>query len=58
MQDFLLSATKSSKSAEEEEAALTAVITWLRFSSSRLLTWNRNYNIKPREISTAQVSFY
>ncbi|PNH11039.1 Alpha-glucan water dikinase, chloroplastic [Tetrabaena socialis] len=25
-----------------------------RLSSQRLLVWNRNYNIKPREISTAQ----
>jgi alpha-glucan, water dikinase len=31
-----------------------AVATWLRLSAMRLLTWNRNYNIKPREIATAQ----
>ena len=34
--------------------ALVAVATWLRLSAMRLLTWNRNYNIKPREIATAQ----
>ena len=28
---------------------------WLRFSAQRLLVWNKNYNIKPREISAAQV---
>ena len=37
------------------EESLTAILTWLRFSSARLLTWNRNYNVKPREISAAQV---
>lgn len=34
-------------------AGLVAVTVWLRFSSLRLLTWNRNYNVKPREISAA-----
>ena len=43
------------KSVEEQEGDVVAVLTWLRFSSSRLLTWNKNYNIKPREISAAQV---
>jgi len=27
---------------------------WLRYSSTRKLTWQRNYNIKPRELSSAQ----
>jgi hypothetical protein len=34
-------------------SGLVAVTVWLRFSSLRLLTWNRNYNVKPREISAA-----
>jgi hypothetical protein len=34
-------------------AGLVAVTVWLRFSSLRLLTWNHNYNVKPREISAA-----
>ncbi|KAG2427905.1 hypothetical protein HYH02_014507 [Chlamydomonas schloesseri] len=38
----------------EAEAALAALTAWLRLSSARLLVWNRNYNVKPREISTAQ----
>lgn len=37
--------------------ALAALTVWLRFSAARLLTWNRNYNVKPREISAAQVLF-
>jgi len=39
-----------------EVTKLMAVAVWLRLSAMRLLTWNRNYNIKPREISAAQVS--
>ena len=50
-----MAATSSGDPTEEQEASLVAILTWLRFSSSRLLTWNRNYNIKPREISAAQV---
>jgi len=34
-------------------AGLVAVTVWLRLSSLRLLTWNHNYNVKPREISAA-----
>ena len=48
-------AVTSGGKPSEEEASLVAILTWLRFSSSRLLTWNKNYNIKPREISAAQV---
>ena len=36
-------------------SALVAIAVWLRYSAARHLTWNRNYNIKPREISAAQV---
>ena len=34
-------------------AALGAVALWLRLSALRLLRWNVNYNVKPREISAA-----
>jgi hypothetical protein len=57
VQELVLAATSSGKPIEEQEGALVAVLTWLRFSSSRLLTWNKKYNIKPREISAAQVSY-
>ena len=50
-----MAATSGGKPTEEQEASLVAILTWLRFSSSRLLTWNKNYNIKPREIGAAQV---
>lgn len=49
-------ASSSSSTASKGAAAmsgLVAVTVWLRFSSLRLLTWNHNYNVKPREISAA-----
>lgn len=36
-------------------ASVAAILVWMRFSAARHLTWNRNYNVKPREISAAQV---
>lgn len=42
---------------QADAGALAAVGMWLRFSSARLLLWNRDYNVKPREISAAQVGF-
>lgn len=34
--------------------ALALLYVWLRFSSIRQLTWQRNYNTKPRELAHAQ----
>jgi alpha-glucan,water dikinase len=36
------------------EAAVVVLFAWLRFMATRQLVWNRNYNVKPREISAAQ----
>lgn len=33
---------------------LAIIYVWLRFSATRQLTWQRNYNTKPRELSHAQ----
>lgn len=41
----------------EGELALIGMLVWLRFMSCRHLTWNKNYNVKPREISEAQDRF-
>eukprot|EP00192_Tetraselmis_astigmatica_P006552 CAMPEP_0117678226 /NCGR_PEP_ID=MMETSP0804-20121206/17184_1 /TAXON_ID=1074897 /ORGANISM="Tetraselmis astigmatica, Strain CCMP880" /LENGTH=797 /DNA_ID=CAMNT_0005487599 /DNA_START=119 /DNA_END=2509 /DNA_ORIENTATION=- len=40
--------------SQDVVGGLPALVCWLRFSAARHLTWNRNYNIKPREISAAQ----
>jgi len=34
--------------------AAAKIFVWLRYSSTRQLTWQRNYNVKPRELSSAQ----
>ena len=33
---------------------IAKVFVWLRFSQLRQLTWQRNYNVKPRELSSSQ----
>lgn len=40
--------------AGREESKLLATALWLRLAAARLLVWNHNYNVKPREISAAQ----
>ncbi|KAI3992894.1 hypothetical protein MKX01_034244 [Papaver californicum] len=41
----------------EGQLGLIGVLVWLRFMACRQLTWNKNYNVKPREISAAQDAF-
>eukprot|EP00897_Mesotaenium_endlicherianum_P000721 jgi/Mesen1/1064/ME000123S00237 len=36
------------------ELGMAAVLVWYRYMATRQLTWNKNYNVKPREISAAQ----
>jgi alpha-glucan,water dikinase len=48
-------ATELTETAKfEGELGLAGILVWMRFMATRQLTWNRNYNVKPREISTAQ----
>ncbi|GLT60579.1 hypothetical protein SLA2020_333400 [Shorea laevis] len=41
----------------EGELGLIGIFVWMRFMACRHLTWNKNYNVKPREISDAQDRF-
>jgi len=41
-------------SAKKALAAASKIYVWLRYSSQRKLTWQRNYNVKPKELSEAQ----
>ncbi|CAN1825825.1 Alpha-glucan water dikinase 2 [Linum perenne] len=41
----------------EGELGFIGILVWLRFMACRHLTWNKNYNVKPREISEAQDRF-
>jgi len=36
--------------------AMADIYVWMRYSASRQLTWQRNYNTQPRILSAAQVS--
>jgi alpha-glucan, water dikinase len=40
--------------AQDDPEALALLFVWLRFSAIRQLTWQRNYNTKPRELAHAQ----
>eukprot|EP00172_Hildenbrandia_rubra_P001632 Plantae.Rhodophyta-Hildenbrandia_rubra.ctg2205.p1 GENE.Plantae.Rhodophyta-Hildenbrandia_rubra.ctg2205~~Plantae.Rhodophyta-Hildenbrandia_rubra.ctg2205.p1 ORF type:complete len:1361 (+),score=243.71 Plantae.Rhodophyta-Hildenbrandia_rubra.ctg2205:378-4460(+) len=40
----------------EDQDAWAAIYVWLRYSQARVLTWQRHYNTKPRELSHAQLS--
>ncbi|KAH9319028.1 hypothetical protein KI387_020797, partial [Taxus chinensis] len=42
------------KAKDEGELGLAGILVWMRFMATRQLTWNKNYNVKPREISSAQ----
>ncbi|OIW14562.1 hypothetical protein TanjilG_14948 [Lupinus angustifolius] len=37
----------------EGKLGLIGILVWFRFMACRHLTWNKNYNVKPREISEA-----
>ena len=39
---------------EDKPAAMAAIYVWLRYSATRHLTWQRNYNTQPRILSAAQ----
>src|SRR6202022_3197094 len=39
---------------QDDVEGLALLYTWLRFSATRQLDWQRNYNTKPRELSHAQ----
>ncbi|KAL7196896.1 hypothetical protein ACSBR1_036832 [Camellia fascicularis] len=36
------------------ELGFAGILVWMRFMATRQLIWNKNYNVKPREISRAQ----
>ncbi|GBG63702.1 hypothetical protein CBR_g39013 [Chara braunii] len=54
MHRFNLAAGFLQAAKSEGELALAAVFIWLRFMATRQLIWNKNYNVKPRELSAAQ----
>jgi len=49
-----LTATCMQGSPEDVEGAMASIFVWLRYSSARHLTWQRNYNTQPRILGEAQ----
>ncbi|KAI8548466.1 hypothetical protein RHMOL_Rhmol07G0275800 [Rhododendron molle] len=57
MHRFNIATELTERCKNEGELGLIGMLVWLRFMACRQLTWNKNYNVKPREISEAQERF-
>ncbi|KAF7817051.1 alpha-glucan water dikinase 2 isoform X1 [Senna tora] len=53
MHRFNIATELTERSRNEGGLGLIGILVWLRFMACRHLTWNKNYNVKPREISEA-----
>ncbi|KAL9246479.1 hypothetical protein vseg_020009 [Gypsophila vaccaria] len=54
MHRFNIAADLINDAADAGELGLAGILVWMRFMATRQLIWNKNYNVKPREISKAQ----
>ncbi|KAL8137845.1 hypothetical protein V2J09_003846 [Rumex salicifolius] len=54
MHRFNIAADLLGEALEAGELGLAGILVWMRFMATRQLVWNKNYNVKPREISKAQ----
>ncbi|XP_031495400.1 alpha-glucan water dikinase 2 [Nymphaea colorata] len=54
MHRFNIATELTQRAIKEGELGLIGILVWLRFMATRQLTWNKNYNVKPREISASQ----
>ncbi|KAH6815578.1 Pyruvate phosphate dikinase [Perilla frutescens var. frutescens] len=54
MHRFNIAADLMDQATNAGELGLAAILVWMRFMATRQLIWNKNYNVKPREISKAQ----
>lgn len=45
---FNIGAYLLDKPSTRKELGLAAILVWFRYSATRQLTWNKNYNVKPR----------
>ncbi|KAI9097467.1 hypothetical protein K1719_025238 [Acacia pycnantha] len=57
MHRFNIATELTERCKSEGGLELIGILVWLRFMACRHLTWNKNYNVKPREISEAQDRF-
>lgn len=54
MHRFNIAADLLDEATDAGELGLAGILVWMRFMTTRQLIWNKNYNVKPREISKAQ----
>ncbi|KAJ0095371.1 hypothetical protein Patl1_16076 [Pistacia atlantica] len=54
MHRFNIAADLVEQAKDAGELGFAAILVWMRFMATRQLIWNKNYNVKPREISKAQ----
>nr|POE53013.1 alpha-glucan water dikinase, chloroplastic [Quercus suber] len=54
MHRFNIAADLTDQAKNAGELGLAGILVWMRFMATRQLIWNKNYNVKPREISKAQ----
>ncbi|KAK6922260.1 Pyruvate phosphate dikinase, AMP/ATP-binding [Dillenia turbinata] len=54
MHRFNIAADLLDQAKDAGEIGLAGILVWMRFMATRQLIWNKNYNVKPREISKAQ----
>ncbi|KAF5450262.1 hypothetical protein F2P56_030628 [Juglans regia] len=54
MHRFNIAADLIDQAKNAGELGLAGLLVWMRFMATRQLIWNKNYNVKPREISKAQ----
>ncbi|XP_050207604.1 alpha-glucan water dikinase, chloroplastic [Mercurialis annua] len=54
MHRFNIAADLMDQAKNSGELGLAGILVWMRFMATRQLIWNKNYNVKPREISQAQ----
>nr|AOQ26246.1 GWD1 [Actinidia deliciosa] len=54
MHRFNIAADLVDQAKDAGELGFAGILVWMRFMATRQLIWNKNYNVKPREISKAQ----
>ncbi|OAY62835.1 Alpha-glucan water dikinase, chloroplastic [Ananas comosus] len=54
MHRFNIAADLAEQAREAGQLGLAGILVWMRFMATRQLVWNKNYNVKPREISKTQ----
>ncbi|CAL5022240.1 unnamed protein product [Urochloa decumbens] len=57
MHRFNIAADLVEQAKDAGKLGLAGLLVWMRFMATRQLIWNKNYNVKPREISQAQDRF-